>query len=366
MHLFSEEPVSSDLWRTIARRIVQGVGTRSGDLVLVRGGGDPAVLEEVLLAVEEAGATPLPEIVHPAYLRRLLQGTDPRYLAEWDRHRSMWLRSASAVVTLAGLSPDFSDVPPNALEAWEGAVARLSSLEDERDLPKLVVAVPDSARAASLGITMTDLEAVLLPALAVSAGDLRVEIDRVLPSVTGAGSLLVRTGTSCELRLLQGNRQWLSDDGVIDEPDLVSGAGVSNLPAGSIYTTVIEGATEGTLWLPRAGPAEDVVLRFERGRIVGIQARRGGAELGALFDRHSGESRRISHIGIGLNPRLHHPIGWVLVDEHIHGALFVALGENRYMGGENASSLNVDFCIPTPTVLADDCVIVREGVVVVP
>jgi leucyl aminopeptidase (aminopeptidase T) len=137
---------------------------------------------------------------------------------------------------------------------------------------------------------------------------------------------------------------------------------VSNLPAGSIYTTVIEQAAEGTLWLPEAGPAEDVTMHFRQGRVVDIQARVGCAELVALLDRHSGESRRISHIGVGLNPHLHHPIGWVIVDEQAHGALFVALGENRYLSGENASSLNIDFTIPNATLLADDRVVVREGV----
>jgi hypothetical protein len=34
-----------------------------------------------------------------------------------------------------------------------------------------------------------------------------------------------------------------------------------------------------------------------------------------------------------------------LADEHIHGSLFIALGENRYMGGQNASSLNKDYAL---------------------
>ncbi|MEZ4523028.1 MAG: hypothetical protein R3A46_15530 [Thermomicrobiales bacterium] len=47
----------------------------------------------------------------------------------------------------------------------------------------------------------------------------------------------------------------------------------------------------------------------------------------------------ISHTGIGLNPALHTEVDWVLVDEHRHGSLFIAFGENRYLGGQNASSL---------------------------
>ena len=85
----------------------------------------------------------------------------------------------------------------------------------------------------------------------------------------------------------------------------------------------------------------------------------------AMFDRHTGEARRISHVGVGLNPYLRRPVGWTLVDEHLHGSLFVALGENRYLGGENASSLNVDFAVPGATLLVDDRIVVDAGVVAV-
>ncbi len=79
------------------------------------------------------------------------------------------------------------------------------------------------------------------------------------------------------------------------------------------------------------------------------------------FDSHSGEPRRVAHIGIGLNPALHRPIGWTLVDEHIMGGMFISMGENRYMGGQNESSLNVDYFIRSPTFLAGGNCIVRGG-----
>lgn len=65
--------------------------------------------------------------------------------------------------------------------------------------------------------------------------------------------------------------------------------------------------------------------------------------------------------GIGLNPHLRQPIGWTLVDEHVIGALFLALGENRYMGGQNASSLNHDFALQGASLLVDGQVVVDAG-----
>ncbi len=357
---------ASALWPVIARRVVEGVNVQPDELVLVRdGAGDLAALEEILLAVEAAGATPLPEILHAGYLGRLLAEVDPVHLARWDRHRMLWAHRCDRAIRLQGLEPDLAGALADALRAWDEAIERLTVAEEERRRPFLMVAVPTADRARALGMTPSELESVVLPALAVPVADLRAEIERALGAVRGARALTLRTGEGCELRLALDERPWLSDDGVVDEADRAVGAGVSNLPGGSIYSTVLEDATEGRLWLPEAGATRDVTLHFREGRVVEIEAREGAAELGAMFDRHGGESRRISHVGIGLNPALRRAIGWVLVDEHVHGALFVAFGENRYMGGENASSLNVDFCVPDATIYADDRAIVREGRVVV-
>lgn len=148
---------------------------------------------------------------------------------------------------------------------------------------------------------------------------------------------------------------------MIDPADRAQGAVVSNLPAGSIYTTVLEGETHGELFLPKAGPGVNVTLRFAGGRVVEIAGESGVQALETLLDSHSGEPRRVSHIGIGLNPYLQHPVGWTLVDEHVHGHLFICLGENRYMGGQNQSSLNIDFSIPGATFIVENQLIVLRG-----
>ena len=142
----------------------------------------------------------------------------------------------------------------------------------------------------------------MMPALTASVDELQAEIERVLSAVDGGETLTIHSGEGQALTLQQGGRAWLSDDGRIDTDDRQRGAVVSNLPAGSIYTTVLEDRAEGSLWLPKAGDAEEVVLHFEQGRIRAIEAARGGEALGTWLDEHSGEPRRISHIGVGLNP----------------------------------------------------------------
>lgn len=355
---------SSEFCRTIAQRIVEDVGVAPGALVLIRDrAGDRAMLDAVMLAVEERGGTPLPEINTPEYLIALLTRTDPGLLAGWDARRADWLRSADRIIKLAGGPTDLAGVSAAALDAWEEAIQRLSQIEDERHLPSVLVALPVPEQAKALQMSVQEMEALLRPALAVSVSELRAELAKLGRTTLESSNLTIVTGENCVLHLRREGRPWHVDDGIIDSVDQRNGGHVANLPAGALYTTVLEDATEGDLWLDHAGPARDVHLHFERGRVTSIEAGEGAAELEALFDDESGESRRISHVGMGFNPHLQRPIGWVLVDEHVHGALIVAFGENRYLGGQNASSLNIDFCSMEATIRADGRTIVERGTI---
>ena len=298
------------------------------------------------------------------YLHQLWNEAPLTYLAQWDQHRRGWMEAYHRVLRLQGDEPKIAEVRQTGFQAWLEATHRLTQREEERRLPFLVVAIPTAPRAEAAGLTLAELEEVMLPALAAPVAELRAANGRALAAIAG-GSFAIRTGGGHLLTLQQGDRRWHEDDGLLDQEDWAKGAFVGNLPSGDIYTTVLEEATEGELWLPVMGEAQDVLLHFRGGRIIASEAARGGESLDALFARHKANPRRISHLGIGLNPYLHTPIGWTLVDEHIYGQLYFALGENRYMGGQNESSLNIDFIIPNATFLVDRRVIVAEGRLVV-
>lgn len=330
----------------IAQRIVQGIQAQPGDVVQIADRiGRADWLYALFLALEQAGATPILDVEPPAFNRWLLTEATLEDVRRFGRHRVTAVQRADRIINLSGGFFDLADAQPDLLAAWRAIDEEVTAIEEARRLPILVVALPTEAYADHLGLTLAELEAHVLPALVTSITETQQQINRALAQASGGHEIVIRSGQGCVLTMHQGNRTWLTDDGVIDETDRQRGAVVSNLPAGSIYTTVLEGETAGTLFVPKFQMATEVVLHFTGGRITQIDAATGGDELAAWLDSHSGEPRRISHIGLGLNPALTKPIGWTLVDEHVQGALFVALGENRYMGGENASSLNYDLAL---------------------
>lgn len=354
-------------WDALAARLVEGINAQPGDLVRIQdNSGRLDIAAATALALELNGATPFIQLAPVDYIQRLLTEAPPAYLAEWDMHRSTLTANANRMIHFTGDAIDFSALPQERFELWEKADGRLSQVESAR--PLLVACLPTPRRAAQLGMSLEQLEAILLPALETPLDALHDEIERVLQVADGAKHLTLRTGDgdiNCELHLDRGERIWLTDDGYIDDQDIARGAIVSNLPAGSIYTTVLEDSAEGELYLPRMGAAREVRLRFTNGRIAEIYAASGAEDLNAMFDRHSGESRRISHLGIGLNPALTQRIGSIVVDEHLHGMIFIAFGDNIYMGGQNDSSLNVDYLLPNATLIANGRSIVQDGHVTV-
>ena len=56
---------------------------------------------------------------------------------------------------------------------------------------------------------------------------------------------------------------------------------------------------------------------------------------------------------------------WTLVDEHVRGAVLVALDEHRYLGDRSQSDLNIDVALPRATLLVDDRRIVDRGRLIV-
>lgn len=348
-------------WRAVAQRIVAGLNVQPGELIQVRDHIDhPDMLLEVLLAVERAGAAPLIDQQSPIYLNRWLAEASPHAIEQSGRQRRRLMEQVDRVVSLSGGIPDFERVAPDALAAWQAMDEELTAIEEARLLPNLIAAIPTAQRAERLGMMLAELEAHVTPSLLLDIDVSRRLIAETRAAVTGQ-RIVITTGEGCELHLHHGDRFWHGDDGVIDDEDRRRQTIVSNLPAGSIYTTVLEDRTEGSLYLPQALEATDVVLHFKAGRIERIEAASGGDALERWFDSHSGEPRRISHIGVGLNPHLRTPIGWTIVDEHIAGAIFVAMGENRYMGGQNASSLNHDFALFGASLWVDGRELVARG-----
>ncbi|MEM4360431.1 MAG: hypothetical protein QXT45_07885, partial [Candidatus Bilamarchaeaceae archaeon] len=179
-------------------------------------------------------------------------------LAGRDRRRVEWLQQVDRSLALIGAQPDLRRVPDEALRAFTTTYNQLETIRRERRIPQVIAAIPTIGKAAQLGLSHEELELRVMPALLVDPAVLVAASERVQSTLATAKTITITSGPGYELRLERGERPWLRDAGRLETTGGTAGAIVSNVPAGLLYTTIVEESAEGDLFLPVAGPAREL------------------------------------------------------------------------------------------------------------
>ena len=157
------------------------------------------------------------------------------------------------------------------------------------------------------------------------------------------------------------------DDGVISEEDIQNGDIGNNLPAGEVFCAPVESSAEGRAFFDAAFYKDKKITGidavFKKGKLTDVSCEENEQVFKDVLLHAQGDKDVIGEFGIGLNPEVTHPVGYVIMDEKIIGSIHIALGENRDFGGQNDSSLHWDLVMMRPTVTVDNTVIMDEGTV---
>ena len=228
----------------VARRAVDALPNITGTVLVRDRCGRADLVDAVLAECRARGLDPIVEHVSSEQLRAIIGATPLAALERWDLDRAEQAESVNGLIVLGGWLADLDGLPENSVAAWAAAIRRLELELERRNVPTVVVAVPTEYVAQRLGIGLPELEACVLPALLLSADALHEQVAPLVSALERGTRIQVVTDAGT-LALDRGRRPLMIDDGVIDDADVASGAVVSNLPAGSIYCTVIEAAGRG-------------------------------------------------------------------------------------------------------------------------
>jgi hypothetical protein len=147
-----------------------------------------------------------------------------------------------------------------------------------------------------------------------------------------------------------------------------------NVPSGETYIAPIEGTAWGAIVIDGSlpgmvvQPGQAAILHFEHGCLVKIDPPDG--PLAAWLEesqiaraRLKGDAHwsNLAEIGIGVNPAVKHLTGNMLFDEKMAGTVHIALGSNRYMGGQVDASIHCDLVTQAPSLRIDGKSILERG-----
>jgi leucyl aminopeptidase (aminopeptidase T) len=180
------------------------------------------------------------------------------------------------------------------------------------------------------------------------------------------GSKLVRVttpgGTDCTFDVT--GREWLLDDGVLDQP-----GAFGNLPAGEVFISPLATGADGVCVIDRSIALADeglvdepIRLTFREGRIVSIEGGRSADSTRKAIAAAGAGADVVAELGIGTNDRAR-ITGSVITDEKVLGTAHVAFGDNASpsYGGDNRAAIHVDGVMADATIEADGQVVMVTG-----
>ena len=350
------EIVTRALFKKLADMATTGLEIQPMQFVEIRG--DTTMqecIDVVSLAVERVGAIPCLNLTSIAHEAERISTLSP----DWLRQPSPFLldlaRTVDAVIVI---QRDWTSLAAlcsaEKMEAWNQAIGLLVEQQESRRIPYGLIAHPEAIGQDQLLVSRNEAYEAIEAAISADAGKIRALLGHAKEIIDNGRVLEIRTRNDGCMRCDLGRPVYQSD-GCLD------GSLVLNLPYGSLSFTVPEDSVQGTICFDRWRNVRDLTVTFDGGRISDISAANSPEPFADFVGTHTGDRDRISHIGIGVNPRIKRPTGLVTLDEIKSGMVFVAFGENRFMGGKNESTLNIDLVCSGATVLCDTRYLVREG-----
>lgn len=188
-----------------------------------------------------------------------------------------------------------------------------------------------------LGRSVEEVVRAQLRAALVNYGDISRDAGMIV-SQLGDGSELVLGSAGATLRFAARGELEV-DDGIVDEKDVAEGSNVTYMPPGLVTKQLDSDSVNGTIRVSHAptrfGALRGAELEFEGGKLARWKSQ-DKAMLEKLVTQIPEEKRRLTHMGVGLNPVLRFGYGQ---DRFVRGAVtLLGLGFTATVKGGDLSS----------------------------
>jgi len=351
--------------RAVARKIVRDcAGVKPGENVYIEGRTDSIpYLEMVALECELAGGRPMVVAVSDEHrcARMLELSTDQ--LSSMSRCWVEAVKAADVVFTVRledGKPELFRDVPADKFGAALSGRKHLCDWIYDGTRRWIGTDYPTKEQAKAFNLDFDAFAGMFWRALDVDYTELRARAEAVAAVMRGASSVHITSPKGTDVTLRVDGRPLDLDVGVVSEA-----AKLSNLPAGEVCLAPLETEANGTVVFDLAFwngvRIEDLETRFENGVCHPLRAATGFETFVGVLKNATGAADSIAELGIGLNPAVGEPCGYMLTDEKILGTIHIAVGESLFLGGVNDSSLHWDLLVMEPTVTVDGVVLLDRG-----
>ncbi|MCD6229914.1 MAG: aminopeptidase [Candidatus Diapherotrites archaeon] len=192
------------------------------------------------------------------------------------------------------------------------------------------------------------LSAIESGAIGADFKEIKKASEKITEKLKGSDEITIVSGKNKKLTFSIKNAKTLIDDGNLTKP-----GNWGNLPAGEAFLVPVpetgNGEFECNVTAGGIGKImTPITLVFENGKIVKINGKSSQADkIRNAIKNATGGKDILCEFGIGTNP-FAKQCGNTLVDEKLMGTCHIAVGENTGFGGNNSSSIHIDFVTSNP------------------
>ncbi len=356
---------------SVAKTIVTDcMRVKAGETIQVSGGLFCfELIEDIVVAIAKQNAYAHVTPNTDRLMKRLLLETEVTFLEKPSRPSMEMAHFIDGQICVESLKDPrvLQAVPEERIGARRKATKSVNDVLRERKVRWTGMGYPTKEKADIFGIEYAAFHDMFWKAVMTDYTKMYEKGKRVAGALKDAAVRITTDKTDLTFSL--AGRPVLIDDGIISEEDLRIGDIGNNLPAGEVFCAPVESSAEGRAFFDTAfykgKKIRGIDATFEKGKLVDVSCEENEHIFKEVLAHAHGGKDIIGEFGIGLNPEVKQPIGYVATDEKIIGSIHIALGENREFGGENESSLHWDLVMMHPTVEVDTTVIIEEGKILV-
>jgi leucyl aminopeptidase (aminopeptidase T) len=345
---------------------------QAGDFALLSGRRDQL---DLLLRLEfqalAAGAQASIIIDDEERRQRLLCELSPAYAAKERLSRLPAAHAATHVFNLDAIPPDLRGLPQQPLQAWKEANRTLDAAFSPH-CARIDVALPSRRQAQRLRQAFHPYEDAIWQALDSDYALMERRGQHLQAALAGPVTLRLSDprGAELTLRLAEATPRRCND-GILRAPHQPEADERARLllPAGEFSVAVVEGSAEGEIIIDAAWvqgqPLRHLRLHFGQGRVVGMEGAGTAQATAALATDDA--AALLGSLSIGFNPTVRalrpFPLGpeGTLLAHRRSGAVFLTLGDNRALGGTNASALAWTLGVAHAMLEVDGQMLLRNG-----
>jgi leucyl aminopeptidase (aminopeptidase T) len=186
--------------------------------------------------------------------------------------------------------------------------------------------------------------------------DIHRDARQLFKRIKGTRTVRITTKAGTNIGMSVKGRPWIAEDTGICHRK----GEFTNLPAGEIFISPVEGTVEGSIVVDgsfRGLVEEPVAIKVADGFATQIK---GAREAVHEMNKGGKDGRMVAKVGIGLNPKAR-VVGKEIEDSKVMGAVSIGFGDNARFGGHVRCPSYVEAIVKDATIAIDNLVVFKEG-----